>query len=86
MAATKEGYPPSDFLVVEDPEKATTFHLQVKRHGKPDHGLMGAAFAALYKNYRGNAYEGPGKEEAKAKLRALYPARAWTGRKRSLKC
>jgi phage I-like protein len=72
MAATKEGYPPSDFLVVEDPEKATTFHLQVRRHGKPDHGLMGAAFAALYKNYRGNAYEGPGKEEAKAKLRALY--------------
>ena len=72
MPATKEGYPPSDFLVVEDPEKATTFHLQVKRHGKPDHGLMGAAFAALYKNYRGNAYEGPGKEEAKRKLRALY--------------
>jgi phage I-like protein len=72
MAATKEGYPPSDFLVVEDPEKATTFHLQVKRHGKPDHGLMGAAFAALYKNYRGNAYEGPGKEEAQRKLRALY--------------
>ncbi|MGA9057415.1 MAG: phage protease [Terriglobia bacterium] len=72
MSATKEGYPPSDFLVVEDPEKATTFHLQVKRHGKPDHGLMGAAFAALYKNYRGNAYEGPGKEEAKQRLRALY--------------
>jgi hypothetical protein len=72
MAATKEGYPPSDFLVVEDAEKATTFHLQVKRHGKPDHGLMGAAFAALYKNYRGNSYEGPGKEEAKSKLRALY--------------
>jgi len=72
MSATKEGYPPSDFLVVEDPEKATTFHLQVKRHGKPDHGLMGAAFAALYKNYRGNAYDGPGKEEAKRRLRALY--------------
>jgi hypothetical protein len=72
MAATKEGYPPSDFLVVEDPEKATTFHLQVKRHGTPDHGLMGAAYAALYKNYRGNSYEGPGKEEAKTKLRALY--------------
>src|SRR5271157_480749 len=72
MPTTKEGYPPSDFLVVEDPEKATTFHLQVKRHGKPDHGLMGAAFAALYRNYRGNAYEGPGKEEAKRKLRALY--------------
>ena len=72
MATTKEGYPPSDFLVVEDPEKATTFHLQVKRHGKPDHGLMGAAFAALYKNYRGNSYEGPGKEAAKTKLRALY--------------
>ena len=72
MPARKEGYPPSDFLVVEDPEKAATFHLQVKRHGKPDHGLMGAAFAALYKNYRGNAYEGPGKEQAKSKLRALY--------------
>jgi phage I-like protein len=72
MATTKEGYPPSDFLVVEDPEKATTFHLQVRRHGKPDHGLMGAAFAALFKNYRGNTYEGPGKEQAKSKLRALY--------------
>ncbi len=48
-------------------------HLPVSgEDGKPDHHLMGAAFAALYKNYRGNSYEGPGKEEAKSKLKALY--------------
>jgi hypothetical protein len=72
MPTTKEGYPPSDFLVVEDLEKASTFHLQVKRHGKPDHGLMGAAWAALHSGYRGNQYEGPDKEAALSKLKALY--------------
>jgi hypothetical protein len=33
---------------------------------------MGAAWAALHGGYRGNEYEGPGKEEAVAKLTALY--------------
>ena len=61
-----------DFLVVEDPAKSSTWHLQVKRNGKPDHGLMGAAWAALHGGYRGNVYAGPNKGAALTKLRALY--------------
>jgi len=67
-----EQYPASDFLVVEDPEKPTTWHLQVKRHGKPDANLMGSAWAALTSNNRGNPYQGPDKEKALKKLTALY--------------
>lgn len=62
----------SDYLVVGDPKKPSTWHLQVKRNGVPDHGLMGAAWAALTSNHRGNAYAGPNKSEALAKLRRLY--------------
>src|ERR1700751_5463332 len=40
--------------------------------GKPDHHLMGAAWAALHGGYRGNKYEGPDKEAAIARLRAIY--------------
>jgi hypothetical protein len=40
--------------------------------GKPSHRLMGAAWAALHGGYRGNKYEGPGKEEAIAKLKEIY--------------
>jgi phage I-like protein len=48
-------------------------HLPVSdEDGKPDHRLMGAAWAALHGGYRGNKYEGPGKEEAIRKLKALY--------------
>jgi len=66
-------YPPSAFLVVEDPESPATWHLQVRdADGNPDHRLMGAAWAALTVGYRGNRYEGPGKEEAMRKLQALY--------------
>jgi hypothetical protein len=65
-------YPSSDFLVVEDEAKPSTWSLQVKRNGKPDHGLMGGAFAALTKGYRGNKYEGPQKADAIRKLKALY--------------
>ena len=66
-------HPASHYLVVEDPEKPTTWHLRVKgTDGRPDHRLMGAAWAALHGGYRGNRYEGPGKEEAIRKLRALY--------------
>jgi len=65
-------YPAGDFLVTEDSDKPTTWHLQVKRNGKPDHGLMGGAWASLHKGYRGNKYEGPGKTEAISKLKALY--------------
>lgn len=63
---------PSDYLIVEDPKKPTTFHLQVKKNGTPDHGLMGGAWAALHSGYRGNKYSGPNKAEAIAKLTKLY--------------
>lgn len=63
---------PGDYLVVEDPDKPSTWHLPVKKDGKPDHRLMGAAWAALHKGYRGNKYEGPNKAEAIKKLKALY--------------
>lgn len=71
-----ESYPSSDFLVVEDASEPSTWHLQVKKHGKPDHGLMGAAKAALTSpgGHRGNKYGGPNKEEAIRKLKALYKA------------
>lgn len=71
-ATTKAASDPGDFLVVEDPEKPSTWHLQVKRNGTPDHGLMGAAHAALTTGFRGNVYQGPNKAEALAKLRKLY--------------
>jgi len=48
-------------------------HLPVTgEDGKPDHHLMGAAWAALHEGYRGNKYEGPNKAEAIAKLKAMY--------------
>jgi len=69
-----KSYPSGDFLVVEDPGQPSTWHLQVKRNGKPDHNLMGAAWAALHGGYRGNKYEGPNKARAITKLKALYQA------------
>ncbi len=73
----------ADYLVVEDPEKPSTWHLRVRRDGKPDHGLMGAAYAALFSpgGHRGNRYEGPGREEAGKALRALYKSEGmdWPG-------
>lgn len=72
----KEGdgeHPSSHYLVVEDPSKPTTWHLRVKNAaGEVDHRLMGAAWAALHGGYRGNKYEGPGKDAAIAKLTRLY--------------
>lgn len=66
-------HPASHYLVVEDPEKPSTWHLRVRDvDGNLDHRLMGAAWAALHEGYRGNQYEGPGKQEAISKLRALY--------------
>jgi len=69
-----EDYPASDFLVVEDPEGPSTWHLQVRRQGEIDHRLMGAAWAALHGGYRGNKYEGPEKGKALATLKKLYKA------------
>lgn len=61
------------YLVVEDKEKPTTWHLRVRdASGKIDHRLMGAAYAALTVGYRGNKYQGPQAAEAMKKLRALY--------------
>lgn len=62
--------PDGDFLVVDKDGQ----HLRVKRNGKPDHGLMGGAWAALHEGYRGNKYEGADKEAAIAKLKKLYSA------------
>jgi hypothetical protein len=75
-------HPASHYLVVVDPEKPDTWHLRVRDiNGKPDHGLMGDAHAALVspEGFRGQPYEGPGKEEAIAKLKAMYEAEkmAW---------
>jgi hypothetical protein len=47
-------------------------HLPTTKAGKPDHGLMGAAHAALHGGFRGNKYEGPDKGKAIDKLKALY--------------
>lgn len=71
-AIEKRSDKPGDFLVVEDREKPTTWHLQVRRNGKVDHNLMGGAWAALHKGFRGNKYEGPDKAGALRRLIALY--------------
>ena len=71
-------YPARAYLVVENSEKPATWHLRVYslKDGKLvlDHGLMGAAKAALTSpgGHRGRKYEGPGKQEATGKLKALY--------------
>ena len=70
-------HPAGHYLVVEDPEKPSTWHLRVRDvNGEPDHRLMGAAWAALHGGYRGNVYEGPGKREALGKLMRLYEQEA----------
>jgi phage I-like protein len=46
--------------------------------GKPDHRLMGAAWAALHGGYRGNKYEGPDKDKAVAHLRSVYKSEGMT--------
>lgn len=68
---------PEDYLVVGDKNKPSTWHLPVKRNGKPNRSLAAAAWAALHSNYRGNPYGGPGKEAAIRKLNALYRAQGW---------
>lgn len=66
-------HPSSHYLVVEDSSAVTTWHLRVRDvDGDLNHNLMGAAWAALISDHRGNAYEGPGKTEAIAKLKKLY--------------
>lgn len=72
MHTTKATGSPGDYLVVEDPKQSSKWHLQVRTNGKPDHRLMGAAWAALHGGYRGNTYQGPNKAQAISKLRQLY--------------
>ncbi len=72
--------PASSFLVVEDPKKATTWHLPVKNaDGTPNRSLAGAAWAALFSagGHRGQKYSGPNSAQAKSKLKALYKAQDW---------
>jgi len=66
--------PAGDFLVVEDPDKPSTWHLPVRVNGKLSRRLMGAAKAALTdpQGFRGNKYSGPKKAEAVRKLKKLY--------------
>lgn len=76
-AVTKQeadcAHPSSHYLVVEDSKKPSTWHLRVRNcNGKPDHRLMGAAWAALHGGYRGNKYSGPQKSQAIGKLKRLY--------------
>jgi len=67
--------PASAYLVVEDAEKPSTWHLRIGgESGLPDPAHMGAAWAALHEGYRGEKYAGPQKEEALAKLKKLYAA------------
>ncbi len=74
MKKEKDGlHPASHYLVVEDPQHPTTWHLRVRDvDGKLNHHLMGAAWSALHEGFRGNKYEGPHKMEAIGKLRRLY--------------
>jgi len=61
------------YLIVDESGKG---HLPVRdtAEGPLNHHLMGAAWAALHGGYRGNRYEGPGKNAAIEKLKALYRA------------
>ena len=71
-------YPASAYLVVEDPDHPDTWHLRVKEYvnGRLIYtkNMCGRAAAALnpQKPYRGRPYQGPRKDEAKAKLRSIY--------------
>lgn len=58
------------YLVTEDDGTA---HLPYTGpDGKPDHRLMGAAWAALHGGYRGNRYEGPNQQAALTRLKQVY--------------
>jgi len=61
------------YLIVDSNGKG---HLPVRdtANGPLNHHLMGAAWAALHGGYRGNKYEGPDKQKAIEKLKALYRA------------
>ncbi len=58
------------FLVTES--DGTTHLPYTGADGKPNHTLMGAAWAALHGGYRGKKYAGPNKAEATTKLKSVY--------------
>ena len=58
------------YLVTED--DGTTHLPYTDAGGKPDHTLMGAAWAALHSGYRGSKYAGPNKSEAISHLKSIY--------------
>lgn len=64
-----------DFLV----PKERSLPITKTPGGEPDRGLCGAAHAALFSpaGFRGNKYEGPNKEAAKKRLRAIYSRMDW---------
>lgn len=74
-----KSYPASDYLVVEDPESPTTWHLRITKTpgGPSDHAQCGAAWAALHEGHRGNKYLGPNKAAAIKKLTAIYKKNEW---------
>lgn len=69
-----EGRTASDYLIAEDSDKPSSWHLPVAKNGKLDRKLMGAAAAALAApgGHRGNKYQGPDKDKAIRKLMSMY--------------
>jgi hypothetical protein len=59
----------SGFLVTEPNGQK---HLPTRSGGKPDAALMGAAYAALTSNHRGQSYSGPDKQGTLERLKVLY--------------
>jgi len=71
--AAGQDLPASSFLVVEDEDTPSTWHLPVRdADGNPEPRLCGAAWAALHEGSRGNVYEGPDKEGAIRELTRIY--------------
>jgi hypothetical protein len=70
---------PGDFLVVENPDARSTWHMPITKvpGGEPDRALCGAAWAALHEGFRGNVYSGPKKQAAVDKLIAIYKKMDW---------
>lgn len=69
---TLAGRTASDHLVAGD--KLSGWSLPVQTDGKPDHDLMNLAAAALTEGYKGQVYDGPGKELALDRLLGMYDA------------
>lgn len=73
MKSEGDGKHPRSHYLVTTSDNVTDWHLRVRgMDGKPNHTLMGAAWAALHGGYRGNKYEGPNATEALSKLKKLY--------------